>query len=173
VSDPASTPLLPPRPNLGPEPLADPGLFSPLVLTLILAGLVLVAVLTRHRRLRKRRSSTPNHNGGESTTGEDSSARNRLIALSPTIRSALTRRFGPSCLAKTTEELASDDRIGEILGRADFEQLIGILNAIDRLKFSVPTLSDDDVSSMAADLEVWTPSVVQLTKTLEAGRNGG
>jgi hypothetical protein len=172
LSDPALTPLVPPRPNLGPEPLSDPAIFSPLALMVILAGLAIAAALFWNRRNRKRRSSTPDQNNGAADSEEPPSVRDRLIALSPTIRSALTGRFGPSCLAKTTEELASDDRIGEILGQADFERLIGILNAIDRLKFSVATLCDDDASSLAHHLAAWELSVAQLMKTLDSGRNG-
>lgn len=173
MSDPASTPLLPPRPNLGPEPLSDPSLIDPLVLAVILAGFVIVAVLIWRRRVRARRSTAPDHNRGGPSLAEPPSPRDRLIALSPSIRSALTGRFGASCLAKTTEELASDDRIGEILGPDDFEHLIAILNAIDRLKFSESTRNDDDAPSLAARVEAWEPSVRRLTKALETRRNGG
>jgi hypothetical protein len=172
LSDPAPALLLPPRPNLGPEPLPDSGLLPPHFIGVILAGLAAVLILVGRRRIRRRRSTRPHHAGGGAAPAGPPSARDRLIALSPSIRSALTRRFGSSCLAKTTEELASDDRIGEILGQPDFEHLIGILTAIDRLKFSVSARSDEDGSSVTEHLEAWELSVRRLTKALEIGRNG-
>lgn len=173
MSDPAPVLLLPPRPNLGPEPLPDSGRLSPyFLLAVILVGALLVTILfVRHRR------RNPVVGQGRAdvrpASGEPPSPRDRLIALSPSIRSALTRRFGSSCLAKTTEELASDHRIGDILGRADFEHLIDILNAIDRVKFSVSVLNDDDASSLMAHVEAWELSVRRLTGVLETGSNGG
>jgi hypothetical protein len=171
LNDQAATPLVPPRPNLGPEPLTDAGTFNPGFLAVLTAVLTIAAVLAWRRLSRKRRPTTRSH-GGPAASGGPPSARDRLIALSPTIRSALVSRFGPSCLARTTEELASDPRIGEVLGRVDFDRLIEILNAIDRLKFSAPLLIDDEASLLTSRLKDWEPSVLNLTKALAIGRNG-
>lgn len=64
------------------------------------------------------------------------SQREQLIALSQSIRTDLSLRFGLAYLAKTTEELAHDRPLSNALGPADFQRFIEILELIDSVKFS-------------------------------------
>jgi hypothetical protein len=157
-------PILPPRPNPGPEPLDEPGRLGLLSLTAILVGLVgvlfVVLLLIRRRRNAKRLLGT----NVPSRPSTPPSPRERLIAIAPMIRLTLARVFGPSYVARTTEELADDHRIREALGDDDFATLIEILGAIDRLKFSATI---EDVVELGGPPEVWESTAAQLARALE------
>lgn len=159
---------LPPRPNLGPEPLPErvPSLWAAFAIALIIAVVLAAVLLVRRRKGRSRRRGVVITTSlRRESLGEPLTPRDRMIALATEVRAALSRRFGPSSLAKTTEELADDPRIGRVLSRAHFDDLIGFLNAIDRLKFSDSRLGDSE-GFRSEDLAVCERSVTRLTEAL-------
>jgi hypothetical protein len=126
----------PPRPNLGPEPLPPPNPW--LALGLVLAALVLAILALRVWRRRRRRKAAPASvvamaGPPDETAG---SPHERMIAWSVAIREALAARFGPAWRARTTEEIAADARLIDVLGPERAEGLIHFLAAVDRAKFA-------------------------------------
>jgi hypothetical protein len=173
VSDAVSAGLLPPRPNLGPEPWQD---LPPMSRTLpALLGLVLVLLLMafllwrRYRRHAARTNPGPRASGGLAEA--DPSPRDRLVALSGSLRDALTVPFGNSCRAKTTEELAADIRLEQLLGGEELRELIRFLDQIDRLKFA-PERSNHQEEVLADALVSWEPRVETLRARIRAKPRG-
>ncbi len=135
---PAETPrpqiLVPPRPNRGPEPWDDQAT-RPIWPPLALALAAVLAWMTW--RLRRRRGTTP----VLPPLPVDAPLDARLLALCDRLRTDLAARLGPALRARTTEELAADPRVAEILGE-DLPRLAEILAAGDRLKFACVPVVD-------------------------------
>jgi hypothetical protein len=156
VSEPLAPQLVPPQPNLGPEPWPEP---APWLLVLwVAAGLFLLVLgvlafrLVRSARRRRRRRDQAR------APLADATPRNRLVTLSDTIRDDLSTRFGTSWRAKTTEELAVDGQLEELLGAELFPELIGFLDQVDRLKFATERASQSD-DALAEQITTWEPRV--------------
>jgi hypothetical protein len=132
-----------------------------LLAALMAAGLLW---LRRRRPARVRRPPTPA--GG--SPAADSSPRDRLVALSESIRDALILQFGAGCRAKTTEELAIDARLEQLLGPEDFRDLIRFLDQIDRVKFA-PERSGNPPETLPEVLATWEPRVAILGGRIRAG----
>jgi hypothetical protein len=98
-----------------------------------MAGLALAALVVRRLRKGRRRPVSPAPIDPLAASG---SPRDQLIAWSHTIRGVLSTRFGASWRAKTTEEIADDGSVAELIGPADFERLVHYLEEADRLKFA-------------------------------------
>jgi hypothetical protein len=154
--------LVPPRPNLGPEPWREPDATPRLLLAMGIAAVavVLLAWLWRRRRaaLRARRAAT----AIAGLAAADPTPRDRLVGLSESIRDALTVQFGSSCRAKTTEELSTDDRLAQLLGEESFRELIQFLDRIDLLKFA-PDRSGNHEEALGDLLSAWEPRVTTLS----------
>jgi hypothetical protein len=175
VNDAAAPGLVLPRPNLGPEPWQDPQPITSAYPALLGLALLLMAVLLwrRYRRKAARKGRDPLASGD--LADSHPSPRDRLVALSGSIRDALTVQFGTSCRAKTTEELAADDRLEQLLGQAELRELIRFLDQIDRLKFA-PERSDHPQDVLADALTSWEPRVESLRARICAkprGRGNG
>lgn len=127
----------PPRPNLGPEPLPAPNPWPALGLLLAFLALAILALLLRRRR-RRRRKPSPAAVVSMAVPPADTlgSPHERMIAWSAAIRASLAGRFGPAWRARTTEEIAADGRLIEVLGPERSEGLIRFLAAVDRAKFA-------------------------------------
>jgi hypothetical protein len=167
VNDAASPGLVPPRPNLGPEPWLDlqpMNLVWPALLVLVL--LLLAVLLWRRSRRNAARARRDNLAPGD-LADSNPSPRDRLVALSGSIRDALTVQFGSSCRAKTTEELAADDRLEQLLGDEELRELIRFLDQIDRLKFA-PERADHQQDVLADALTSWEPRVETLRARIRA-----
>ena len=152
--------LVPPRPNLGPEPWREPDstLWLPLVAGGTALALLLAAWAWRRRVARGRRGA------GEANLRMSAAAltpRDRLVGLSETIRDALTAQFGSSFRAKTTEELSADERLVQLVGDEGFGELMRFLDRIDRLKFARDG-SDDRGEELSQALATWEPLVTAL-----------
>jgi len=161
--------LVPPRPNLGPEPW--PG-DQPIAGVLIAAGALAVLVLAwffwrliRRRRARSGTSSlvAPNQ--------PDATPRGQLVALSDSIREALIGQFGTAWRAKTTEELSADTQLEHALGREPLQELIRFLDQVDHLKFA-PERSNHHDGSLQWELAAWQPRVANLVKKIQAKPDG-
>ncbi len=153
--------LVPPKPNLGPEPWRDVRPGSRVLLPAILVAIAVVALLLawswrrRHAALRARRTLA------DLAMAAAPTPRDRLVGLSESIRDALTIPFGISGRAKTTEELASDERLAGLLGDDDFRELIRFLDRIDVLKFA-PERGDDGQGALEEMLASWEPRIATL-----------
>lgn len=158
--------LVPPKPNLGPEPWRDVRPHSWLLLSAIVVAIVGVAFLLgwtwrRRAALRARRALSAVAMAAEPTP------RDRLVGLSESIRDALTVPFGISGRAKTTEELASDERLAGLLGDEDFRELIRFLDRIDVIKFA-PERGDNEQDALAELLSSWEPRIATLDARIRA-----
>lgn len=167
MSEPLGRSLVPPRPNLGPEawpetlPLARGWVAIP--------GLVLaVAAWLLWRTFRRRYARSLE--GPATPDALDVTPRGRLVALSTSAKSALATRFGPAWRAKTTEELAVETVLGELLGPEKLVELIEFLDRIDRLKFA-PERPNHTGQSLDQELAAWNPRVAGLIGRIGA-RNG-
>jgi hypothetical protein len=150
--------LVPPKPNLGPEPWSEPEVMPWLALALGLAALAVVLFAWRRRRGARRARGTVAATGGPAT---DPTPRDRLVGLSVTIRDALTAQFGHSCRAKTTEELSLDERLEPLLGADGFRDLIQFLDRIDRLKFA-PDRPGENGADLDEAFRTWGPRMTDL-----------
>jgi hypothetical protein len=168
LSEPLGRSLVPPRPNLGPEPWPET---SPLArVWLPLLGLILaVAAWFLWRTVRRRYARS--HEGPAAPDALDVTPRGRLVALSTSAKSALATRFGPAWRAKTTEELAVQPALGELLGPEMLQELIEFLDRIDRLKFA-PERPNHTGQSLDQELAAWNPRVAGLIGRIGA-RDGG
>lgn len=127
---------VPPRPNLGPDPIGPdagsgaPGWALPLILLVVVVATGVI-VARRSRRFRLCLESTPQLPKLESPGHVEA-----VRALSAVVRQALVARFGPDWWARTTEEIAADAVAEESLGREGFDRLITFLRLADRVKFA-------------------------------------
>jgi hypothetical protein len=126
--------LVPPRPNLGPEPWTEIRSNPlPLPVTALLLAVVLLGFRALLRRRRARRALAP-------TTRQcvlvDDSPSGKLLSLAEEVRGTLITRFGPTMRARTTEEIAADPQVKEALGEQHLDPLIRLLAEADRWKFA-------------------------------------
>ena len=160
--------LVPPRPNLGPEPWPTPSrlpilwLASAAVILLCLAGLVWRSL---RRRGKDSREAQP------SPDSLDATPRGRLVALSNSAKSALAAQFGATWRAKTTEELADEATLKEILGPDLHSELIEFLQGVDHLKFA-PERSGRNGQALQEEYAAWGPRVAGFIARIEAKQNG-
>jgi len=169
VNDAVPRGLVPPRPNLGPEPW--PG-DLPVAAVLLAAGALISLVLAwfcwrliRRGRARSGRSSLAPRNQLDATP------RGQFVALSDSIREALIRQFGTAWRAKTTEELSADAQLAHALGPEPLQELIRFLDQVDHLKFA-PERSNHHDQSLEQELAAWTPRVTGLLKKIQAKPDG-
>ncbi len=159
MSPPSRAVLVPPRPNLGPEPLPPSRLSTgPLVLGgLALAFLIAIALVARRRRRPRRSRTTATQAPPRARNGDPSSPRDRMIDWSDAVREALVARFGPAWRAKTTEEIAVEDALVPALGDEQAALLVRFLAAADRLKFAQE--GEPAREPAAHSVEDWEPWV--------------
>ncbi len=140
-------PLVPPRPNLGPEPWSGDGGAASLLLLPAIVALGLLAFWRRARR-RGRRGlvSSPSP-----ASPVDESPEARLLKLCEQLRGTLSARFGPELHARTTEEIAGDPAIRDLLGADLFQRMTEFLHTGDRLKFA----GRDAVDGVVGQLEAY------------------
>ena len=151
--------LVLPRPNLGPEPWREPDPSPRLLLGLGVAAAALLLGAWAWRRARWRDSRPI---GTKSVPpGAEPTPRDRMVGLSETIRDALTAQFGVSFRAKTTQELAVDERLAQLLGGEGFRELMEFLDRIDLLKFA-PERPERNGGELDEALKAWEPRVATL-----------
>jgi hypothetical protein len=144
--------LVPPRPNLGPEPWSEPRADRlPLEEAALAMGALLLAVWIIRRRLAARRRP------GVAPARVDLAAADpatQLVMMAGRARETLAERFGPALLARTTEEIAADSQLREALGDPRFDSLVRLLATADRRKFA--TLPGAGVEEVyPEDLSQW------------------
>jgi hypothetical protein len=148
-----SAALVPPRPNLGPEPLDETRPPWALLIGLGIAGSLLGSwAWRRWRRPRRSRGLEPpgSPGSGESTAA---STKEPIVAQATAARDALVARFGPAWRAKTTEEIAADPAPVEAFGTEMAERLVALFREADRAKFATARLSE--AGPQRADADEW------------------
>jgi hypothetical protein len=138
-----STPIVLPRPNLGPEPWPDPPLWPWLVAAGTLASLVVLIVRRLRKRRQARKAEAANPPGGAEA------ATTLAPELTDRVRSALVRAFGPGWRARTTEEVAASPDLAGRFGEEVAGRVVDYLRAADRAKFS------DDPAGPPDELDWW------------------
>jgi len=136
VRAPAPRSLVPPRPNLGPEPWSEPQSSWIAFAALWLGFVIIVTSVIVYGVLRKRRVAPRMGETSSAFDDFDTTPRERLIGLSKSLRGALSDRFGAAYRARTTEELASDVKLSEFLGASLRQELIEFFDQVDQLKFA-------------------------------------
>jgi hypothetical protein len=144
--------LVPPRPNLGPEPWSEERLS---IWPLLGVGLVLAALLAGAiwliRRRRKRRLAVSPPQPVTSLDTPDA----QLLSLAVQARETLATRFGPSLRARTTEEISNDAVVKKALGDDHFASLIRLLATADHWKFASPP-ENGQTTSLLEELPHWS-----------------
>ena len=122
--------LVPPRPNLGPEPMPAawpwPWAWSGLIVATL--AIAVVAAVGLRRRVKARVDEIPSPPGPPT-----------LTLTADELRDALAARFGPGWRARTTEEILGDPAIVALLGASGHDRLDGLLRSADRAKFAGET----------------------------------
>jgi hypothetical protein len=163
VNKPAGPRLVPPRPNLGPESWSEA---RPVAVAVIVAaflgGLLIAWLLWRWRRKRRswiRREKKPQR-------PHDATPQGRLVACSHSIRETLADQFGTAWRAKTTQELAAEVRLLEVLGQVQLDDLIRFLDLVDHLKFA-PERSSNHHESLESVLANWELQIATIGKKIQ------
>jgi hypothetical protein len=169
VNETAPRGLVPPRPNLGPEPWADDQSGAAILTATGILALSVLAwlawrLIVRGGARSRRGSLVPLHQ-------PDATPRGQFVALSDSIREALIAQFGTTWRAKTTEELSADAGLEHTLGREASQELIRFLDQADHLKFAPERPSHGD-ESIRRDLATWQPRVADLLTKIRARPNG-
>ena len=156
--------LVPPRPNLGPESWSEtPPVAVAVIVAAALGGLLIAWLFWRWRRKRRsriRRDMKP-------PRPSDTTPHGRLVACSHSIRETLADQFGTAWRAKTTQELAEEAPLLEVLGDVQLDELIRFLDLVDHLKFA-PERSNDHYESLASMLATWEPQIAAISKKIQA-----
>ena len=156
--------LVPPRPNLGPESWSEPPPVAVAVIVAAALGGLLIAWLfwrwRRKRRSRILRAIKP-------PSSHDATPQGRLVACSHSIRETLADQFGTAWRAKTTQELAEEAPLLEVLGHVQLDDLIRFLDLVDHLKFA-PERSNNHHESLASVLAIWEPQIAAIGKKVQA-----
>jgi hypothetical protein len=148
--------LVPPRPNLGPEPWPEAlsGRGTAVWLGLSVGFVLLMVGLgvwkQRRSRLIRKTASTSIHLENEA----ERSPRERLIATSEQVRGALIRTFGAPWGSKTTEEIGRALALIERLDPTEVDRLIAFLKLADRAKFA------EGEPELVEDWEAWSTAIV-------------
>jgi hypothetical protein len=171
-ADPSPTPrkavLVPPRPNLGPEPWPEAGsvVLALLAVVFLIASLSLIGLIVwLLRKPRKRGWLRAARDVQANPLNAPGSLRDQIIAHSHEIRAALATRFGASWRAMTTEEIADSPALADHLGPDRATRLVAFLRAADRAKFA----GEDDFGTPQLSLD--STGIAELLSALrvEAG----
>jgi len=144
--------LIPPRPNLGPEPFEKSSRVDawPVAAAVAFVGIVLWLVLRRRaRRIAGMTTAQP----ASGDTPADA-----LHALADSVRAQLVLRFGDPWRARTTEQIAESAAVAEALGPESFHKLIEFLQAVDVVKYSGQEHGDSD--AIRAEWSDWAAHFV-------------
>jgi hypothetical protein len=148
--------LVPPRPNLGPEPWpeARSGRGTVLWLGLAVGFVLLMAGLRVWKQRRSRWIRNAAATSIHLENHAEPSPRERLIAISEQVRDALIRTFGAPWGSKTTEEIGRGSALIERLEPTEVDRLIVFLKLADRAKFA------EGEPELLEDWEAWSTAIV-------------
>lgn len=159
------TPILPPRPNLGPELLPEPQA-TPLIWVVALLTIGAVAILLSAIRMRRRRRASKIGDACANAAFPDTPQ----IQAAEEIRRAMIDRFGQEYEARTTEELCDDLRLKEAIGADRLAEVVAILGAADVEKFGGKVDETLDPEALAQRLSVLLASIRAGAISSKSGR---
>jgi hypothetical protein len=152
----ATARLVPPRPNLGPEPLVDSSGAPGWLAAGLFAAVVIALGLAAWRRARRRRADRRRDRQallrairlpeGRALMGRAEA----IVSLAYAVRAALVADFGELWRAKTSEEVAADQALSGALSPETRSRLVVFLQLADRAKFS-----GADLDLSYRDIEDW------------------
>jgi hypothetical protein len=145
------SPIVPPRPNLGPEPWPDPPTWPWIVSGLVIVMVSLLVLRFRRKRRKARADMLP--------TTEATDSVEVSTELPDRVRGALVRAFGPGWRARTTEEVAASPVLVERFGEEVAGRVVAYLRAIDRSKFS------HDSAGPPEELDWWASRFAEEVET--------
>ncbi|MGC8643318.1 MAG: hypothetical protein ACP5XB_25960 [Isosphaeraceae bacterium] len=122
------------------------------MLAAILLAIALLGGWTGLRRRRKARD-TRTATSGRGISLDDSPS-GKLLNLAEEVRGTLITRFGPTMRARTTEEIAADSQLKEVLGAERLDTLVHLLGEADRWKFATQPANGSE-QSLLSDLSAW------------------
>ena len=132
--------LVPPRPNLGPEPMSEPIGYGPAgVLIPPAFAIGLLAFAWARARGRGHRQAPGERPGSIADPPQDP-----IILWADRVRRALADRLGPAWSAKTTEEIAGEFDLEAVIGPERRTFLLRLLAEADRRKFAGSTGLDSE-----------------------------
>ncbi len=158
--------LIPPRPNLGPETWSEepssvlPFWSAGIALLVLLAGAVGIFFYRRRRSGRRTAKPSP----AEALPVIPAA---QLLNLAGQIREDLAARFGPSLRARTTQEIAADLEVREVLGVEHLEPMIRLLYLADYCKFAALP-ENGEQQALDGEISAWTALRTDLVARLAA-----
>jgi hypothetical protein len=158
--------LIPPRPNLGPETWSEePSSLLPfwsagIALFVLLAGAI--GIFFYRRRRSGRRTAKPSPADALPVI-----LGTQLLNLAGQIREDLAARFGPSFRARTTQEIAADLEVKEVLGVEHLEPVIRLLSLADYCKFAALP-ENGEQQTLDSEISAWTALRTDLVARLAA-----
>lgn len=173
MSAPTRAVLVPPRPNLGPDPLPQSTTQAvTLAASAVALGLLVIGTFWIRRRINaRRRLAVVLVPPPSPTVVEPDSSREWMIAWSDSVRETLVHRFGPSWRAKTTQEIALDERLPSVLGAEQTARLLTFLSEADHAKFAADGASAWILDEQSSESwKAWVAGFVAASN--EAGPNG-
>jgi hypothetical protein len=144
--------LIPPRPNLGPEPFEKPSRVNAWPVAAAVTFVVIVLCLVLRRRARRIAVSTTAQPASGNTPAD------AVHALADSVRAQLVLRFGDPWRARTTEQIAESHAIAEALGAESFQMLVAFLQAVDVVKYSGQENANSD--TIRAEWSNWAAHFV-------------
>ncbi len=147
--------LVPPRPNLGPDPLPDGVATGWWVGLSVLVVMVVMASLWRWRRRRRVMNAASLEAAVGLGGASGASAEDLMLGLGVSVRGLLIERFGQVWRAKTTEELATSLDLAKILGEEGLAELVAVLDRVDQIKFA--SAGEESGRSLEGELGMWRP----------------
>jgi len=151
----ATATLVPPCPNLGPEPLEPAG--TPGLWWAVPAAVLALAALAIARRVVASKVFRTRGAGGKAAGGSEETPGAGVVTLAETVRAALAARFGPAWRAKTTEEVANEAGIAEAFGPEAAGRVVALLRAADLQKFA-PS-GPEGIGGHGTDVADWSEFV--------------
>ena len=158
--------LIPPRPNLGPETWSEepssipPLLAAGIALLVLLTGAIGIFFYRRRRSGRRTAKSCP-------AEAMPVIPATQLLNLAGQIREDLAARFGPSFRARTTQEIAADLEVKEVIGVEHLEPMIRLLSLADHCKFAALP-ENGDQQTLGDEISAWTALRTDLVARLAA-----
>lgn len=160
--------ILPPRPNLGPEPWDDRS-FTDLFIIIAFVLFVINALLFIYKLLMDIRGSARSNRSSSTENPANDDPKAVWVAWSNRVRAALDREFGAGHSARTTEEIEGDSAIKTGMNADRRDRLIAFLRAADQAKFGGESIAlDPETRSIWDD---WVQEFCRSCESLSEGQS--
>lgn len=158
--------IVPPRPNLGPEPWDDRS-STDLFVIIAFALFIINVLLFFYKLLMELRTSARSKSSSLTASPANDDPQAVWVAWSNRVRAALDREFGAGHSARTTEEIEDDSAIKTGMNADRRDRLIAFLRAADHAKFGGESIALDPETRLK-----WDDWVQEFCRTGESSSNG-